>query len=324
MEKRDQTFSTSAINCVRGCAAEVIGRLLFLRRNLFDTFVPAIQHLVQDASPAVRVAAIGVCLPVWNIDKNAGVDLFVRACELDDDRILETRHANDFIAYARHSHLDRLEPIIERMMKSDNPRVASCGAAWATGTWLQTGRFESWMSACKSGSVPQRKGVADVASGWIRNEDFSHKCIGLLEGFFNDDSSEVRGKAGSVFRGDDILHRSQVIALSQRFVDTLAFDDNPSRLLWGLGSHTGNLKSYTETLLKVCEKFSGALAEASRDFSTSIAGDTGELARLMLRLYEQSQESGDRELQMKCLDAWDMIIRSRVGGLHGVLEKIDS
>lgn len=315
---------TSAINCVRGCAAEAIHRLLFLRPKLLDTFLSAIQHLVQDVSPAVRVAAIGVCLPVLNIDRDAAVDLFARACELDDDRIFEARYANDFIGYARHSHLDLLEPIIERMMKSDNPQVASHGAAWATGTWLQTGRLESWMSACKSGSVPQRKGVADVASGWIRNEDFTQKCIGLLEGFFNDDSSEVRGKAGSLFRGDDILHRSEVIALSQRFVDTLAFDDDPGRLLWGLESYTGNLKSYAETLLKACEKFGSALAEASRDFSTSIAGDTRELATLMLRLYQQSQDSGDRELQTKCLDAWDMIIRSRVGGLYGVLEKIDS
>jgi len=291
---------TSAINCVRGCAAEAIHRLLFLQPNLFDTFL------------------------LLNIDKDTAIDLFARACELDDDRILEVRYANDFIAYAWHSHLDHLEPIIERMMNSDNPQVASHGAAWATGAWLQTGRMESWMSTCKSGSVPQRKGVADVASDWIRNEDFTQKCIELLEGFFNNDSSEVRGKAGSVFRGDDILHRSEVIALSQRFVDTIAFDDDPGRLLSSLESYTGNLKSYAETLLKACEKFSGELAEASRDFSTSIAGDTRELAILMLRLYQQSQDSGDRELQMKCLDAWDMIIRSRVGGLYGVLEKIDS
>lgn len=318
---------TSAINCVRGCAAEAIHRMLFLRPELLHTFLSAIQHLVRDESPAVRVAAIGVCLPVLNIDRDTAVDLFARACEIDDDRIFEARYANNFIADARHSHLDRLKPIIGRMMRSDNQKVASYGAAWATGTWLQTAQLESWMSACKSGTVPQKKGVADVASDWIReeeDEDFTQKCIGLLEGFFNDDSSEVRDKAASVFHWEDIFHRSEMIALSQRFVDTRAFDDDPGRLFSGLESYTGNLRSYAETLLKACEKLSGSLAEASRDFSRNIAGCTMELSSLMLRLYEQSQGSGDRELQTKCLDAWDMIIRSRVGGLYGVLEKIDS
>lgn len=317
---------TSAINCVRGCAAEAIHRLLFQKPELFHTFLPAIQHLVQDESPPVRVAAIGLCLPVLNIDRDMAVDFFARACEINDDRVFEARYVNDFIAYARHSHLNRLEPIIERMMKSDNQKVASYGAAWATGTWLQTGRLESWMSACKSGAVPQRKGVADVASHWIgeENEDFTQKCVTLLTGLFNDDSSEVRGKAASVFYREDIFHRTEMIMLSQWFVDTRAFDDDPDRLLYGLESYTGNLRSYAETLLKACEKLSGSLAEASRDFSGHIAGCTMELSSLMLRLYEQSQDTGDRELQTKCLDAWDMIVRSRVGGLYGVLEKIDS
>ncbi|MCJ7687374.1 MAG: adaptin domain-containing protein, partial [Desulfobacteraceae bacterium] len=317
---------TSAINCVRGCAAEAIHRLLFLRPELLHTFLSAIQHLVRDESPAVRVAAIGVCLPVLNIDRDMAVDLFAHACKIDDDRIFEARYANNFIAYARHSHLDRLEPIIERMMRSDNQKVASYGAAWATGTWLQTGRLESWMSACKSGTVPQRKGVADVASHWISEEDkdFTQKCVTLLKRFFNDDSSKVRDKAASVFHGADIFHRSEMIPLSQWFVDTRAFDDDPGRIFSGLESYTGNLRSYAETLLKACKKLSGSLAEASRDFSGHIAGCTMELSSLMLRLYEQSQDSGDRELQTKCLDAWDMIIRSRVGGLYGVLEKIDS
>lgn len=318
---------TSAINCVRGCAAEAIHRLLFKRPELFPTFVPAIQHLVQDASPAVRVAAIGLCLPVFNINSDMAVDLFVRACEIDDDRIFEARYANDFIAYARHRHFNRLEPIIERMMKSDNQKVASCGAAWATGTWLQTGRLESWMSACKNGTVPQRKGVADVASNWIseeEDEDFIQKCVTLLKELFNDDNSEVRDEAASVFYRENIFHRTEMTTLSQWFVDTRAFDDDPSRLFSGLESYTGSLRGYSKTLLTTCEKLSGPLLEASRDFSLNIAGCTMELSSLLLRLYEQSQDVGDQGLQAQCLDAWDMIISSRAGGLYGVLEKIDS
>lgn len=318
---------TRAINCVRGCAAEAIHRLLFQWPESFHTFLPAIQHLVQDASPPVRVAAIGVCLPVLNIDRDMAVDLFVRACEIDDDRIFESRYANDFIAYARHSHLHRLEPIIERMIKSDNQKVASCGAAWATGTWLETGRLESWMSACKHGTVPQRIGVADVVSHWIsekEDEDFIQKCITLLKMLFNDGSSEVRNKAASVFHSEDIFHRSEIITLSQQFVDTRAFDDDPSRLFLALESYTGNLRFYAGTILKGCEKLSGFEMEISNGVSRNIVGCTMELSSLLLRLYEQSQDPGDRGLQTLCLDAWDMIIRSRTGGLYGVLEKIDS
>ena len=48
------------------------------------------------------------------------------------------------------------------------------------------------------------------------------------------------------------------------------------------------------------------------------------LGRLLLRLYEQSQDSDDVAVQGTCLDAWDMMIESRVAGLQGLDLELDN
>ncbi len=127
-----------------------------------------------------------------------------------------------------------------------------------------------------------------------------------------------------MFGRENILACPDIVALSKKFIETAASDDGSHIFFLVLDSYVGSLEPYAHTLLKAAERFSTTLAESSRNATTHSFSAAMDLAKLMLRLYQQLQDSGNKDLQEKCLDAWDNMIRSRVGGFYGVLKEIDA
>ncbi|HEX9945188.1 MAG TPA: hypothetical protein VGG03_24520, partial [Thermoanaerobaculia bacterium] len=80
-------IDSAALESVRGAATETLTALLFEKRELADTFLPTIEKLVADPNAAVRVVAQGLCLPLYNIDRDLAVKLFVRSCDHPNDRV---------------------------------------------------------------------------------------------------------------------------------------------------------------------------------------------------------------------------------------------
>jgi hypothetical protein len=313
----------SALNCVRGRAAMTMAKLLFEQPGLLSILEDAITHLVNDASPAVRVAAMDVCLPILNVNKNRAVDYFITVCEMPDDRIFEGPYTGHFISYAWHTHLEQLKSIIERMAKSENPEVANIGAAWATAIWLRTGEMEKLKNECCCGSTNQRKGAASVAVRWLNEKADIAKHIEMIKTFFNDKDVEVRREAGNCFRKEVRLHIPEVAHLAVDYVESPSFDDDPDELFYGLKDYTGNLKDYAESLFKAGEKLAGPLANTARKLATRIGLAVSVFAKLMLRLYEQTYRSGDRQVNERCLSIWDKLLESGIVETR-VLEELES
>ncbi len=57
-------IETSAINCVRGCVAGAINHLFWIRPDAYERLCSAAERLLADENPAVRLEAIGTCLPI--------------------------------------------------------------------------------------------------------------------------------------------------------------------------------------------------------------------------------------------------------------------
>ncbi len=209
------------------------------------------------------------------------------------------------------------------MSRSDLASVATDGAYFATRVCLHKGDCKDLMIECSKGSKEQRVGVARAAVELMSKLEHTHSCKELLLRFFDDDDIDVRGQAQDVFRNEEILQRDDIVQLAEAFVNTRAFDDGTHVLFLMLDSFRGILKPYATVFLKSSEKYSTQLAEDSRNAATHNFGNARDLMKLMLRLYQQLQGLQDRDLQHKCLDAWDNMIRSRIGGRLGVLREID-
>jgi len=196
-ESAQRDLPMTEINCVRGRAAHAISRLVFEKPELSTRFLPAIEGLTRDPHPAVRLAAVQACLSLLNVDRALATRLFMQSCDVEDDRICAGHSVHEFVRYARFSHWETMIPLIERMVHSAHSEAAEEGALWVTVNWLESGLMSNLATACLSGSIAQRKGLAKAAVGLADGERTRERCLDLLMRLFDDDS-EDRSARGEI------------------------------------------------------------------------------------------------------------------------------
>ncbi len=302
----------NTINCVRGVAAEAIGQLLWNHKELFEKLRPAIESLVNDLHPAVRMASIDALLPVLNIDKDLAVSWFCKACS-EDSRVAASPRAVSFFNYTFSPHSHFLAPIIRNMVASPLDEVAQEGAEEVTARWLFQDMFAEELVMCGKGSTAQRKGIAQVACHFAHNSKYAERCRELLIPLLDDPEKEVRNELAGLYGRNSLKDGAFDKEILQPYIKSKTFSDHPSQLVYSLEEVSGSLIPFAEIIFTICEVFSTTLQKRSRDYSADTPHMVSKICSLVLRLYEQSQGSGDLKVSQRCLDIWDMLFENRVG-----------
>lgn len=314
--------ANSSLNCVRAVAARVIMRLLFDHPRIYDRIDRAVRSLVHDPHVVVRVAAIGICLPVWNINRNKALELFLQACDTQDDRILTSHYIDQFLAHGCWRHLDQLRPVLDRMRRSHIDDVAKQGTARTTGVYVESGNLHDAVEESLTGSVPQRLGVAHVAAHWLQHREVRSSCTALLVRLFGDDSLDVRKAAAEFLRLDDVISVVRGTDTLARFVDSPAFLDDPFEFFRALQEHKQSILPYADTLLTACRRFADLFfAARSEDIGPHFHWRMDAVPPLLLRLYEQAEQQGNRDVQKASLDAWDRLLEVGVAVTYELLSE---
>lgn len=314
-----ETLFQNTINCVRGVAVEAIGQLLWEHPDWLDKLKSGIESLVMDPHPVVRMAAIYSLLPVLNIDSGQAVAWFCKAAK-EDERISASRHAISFFNYTINKYTEQLTPLIQKMVYSDLPDVSNTGAEAVTAYHLFHGLFEDEFKDCIVGSVPLRKGVAKIAATFINEEKYASKCRELLVDFFDDCDEDVRNETSRMF-GDKFFEFPENLTVAKLYINSKAFIDN-SFILHLLEKHKESLVPYHDIILKFCQTISTTLLEEARDVQTRMGYVINAISPLLLRLYEQAQESKP-DIAYRCLDAWDLLFEERVGNTRVLTKEIE-
>ena len=299
-------------NSVRGVASLAIGALLNAHPDWLPRLAPAIEQLAHDPHPVVRAGAIEACLPVLNINRGQAIEWFGMACR-PDLRVAATRGGINYFNCGMESHFSILAPIILAMAYSPYLDVSQEGAEEITARWLFHGFFSDELRRCMAGTLAQRKGVAQVASQFLPEKEYSEKCQELLAPLLDDPDSEVRQETGRAFYDAKLLSVPGYDRFILKYTKTKAFADDPSVLLGVLKDYSGSLISVAEVILNICEQFGGPFRNGFRDTARGLFGATSELIPLLLRLYEQAQDHQDMNLRTRCLDAWDQLFEARIG-----------
>jgi hypothetical protein len=163
-------------------------------------------------------------------------------------------------------------------------------------------------------------GVAGAVSNAVARGHDRPAVLDRLRSLFDDPEKGVRDVASAVFREAEFFDQPSAVQLAEAFLRSRALDDNVDDLLHGLEGLTGLLKPYAPVICGLADRFAGPLAAEARDIRTHRPLEAGLLAKVMLRLYEQSEY--DRRLRRSCLDAWDGLLRQGIG--HDVLQNIDA
>ncbi len=302
----------NTINCVRGMAAEAIGKFLWNHQDWKEKLLPGIKSLVHDPHPAVRMAALEAIYPVLNIDKNLAAQWFREACE-DDLRVAASPRALPFFNYVIPSHIDLVGPIIKRMVISPIDEVALQGARQVTARWFFHGYFENEFRECIKGKSVHRKSVADVAVYLLKDEQYSRKCQEILYQFMNDPDKDVRNELHSMLNHNYLFDNQEYQAFIRTYIKSQAFADNPDLFIVSSKEVAVNIIPLADAIFTICEVFSTSLKEKTRDISSRYPYLVSEISAVLLRLYEQAQGERNQHIAGRCLDIWDLFFENRVG-----------
>ena len=304
------------INTVRGRAAQALAKLIEGDHQRVVRFRPALEKMVQDPSIAVRSCVAQALIALLRFDRDLAVELFRQLCDTEDE-LLHTPFVERFIYFALQTHFRELAPILERMVNSEIPDVASTGARQACLAAVDLPEASTLAGLCLSGSESQRVGAAQMMAANIKVATCRSFCEDALFSLFNDPSEKVRSEAANCFRrfeGDDLVGCEHLIA---QFVRSNAFPENRFPLLIALKRTTAKLPEVT---LSACERFIDVAGLAAGDISTREAGDADTVIKLTLRTYQQSS---DDSIRARSLDLIDRLMEFGAYGIYDTLEEID-
>jgi hypothetical protein len=199
------------------------------------------------------------------------------------------------------------------MLVSHYEDVAQEGAAEVTARWLFHDLFSDEMKACVHGTIPHRKGVAQMASHLVLQNEYAVRCQDLLFGLLDDPERAVRQETIRCFSNEEVLAVPNANVLLGKYLHSQAYLDDPSPVLYAIKDHPGSLLPHADLICTICDVFCGALSADSRNTATGIAHDASMIPPILLRLYEQAQGQANAATVNRCLDAWDLLFEKRVG-----------
>ena len=296
----------------RGRAAQAMARLIEGDQERIAYLRPTLEKMVEDPSIAVRSCVAQVLMSVFRFDRDLSVELFKQLCNTEDV-LLQTRFVERFMFFALQTHFQELSPILERMVSSQVPEVASVGGRQACLAALDLEEAADIANLCLFGSEAQKVGAALVMAANVSVATCRAYCEDALVRLFDDPSEMVRSEAANCFRRfeeDNLLGYEHLIA---QFVLSDAFPKNRFPLLIALERTTAKLPEVT---LSACERFIDIAGLAAGDISTSEAGDANTVIKLALRTYQQSSEDA---IRARSLDLIDMLMEYGAYGINDAL-----
>ena len=308
--------SENGINTNRGRAAHAMASLIEADGGRITHFRPALERMVQDPSIAVRSCVAQALIAVLRHDRDLAVELFQQLCDTEE-ALLQTRFIERFLFFALQTHFQELSNILERMVTSSVPDVASVGGRQACLAALDLEEAADLAELCLSGSEAQKIGAAQVMAANVMTATCRSYCEEALARLFNDPSDAVRAEAADCFRrfqGSQLEGYDDLIA---RFVASDAFASNTFPLLVALERTTAKLPEIT---LSACKRFIDIAGLAAGDIQTSEAGDANTVIKLTLRTYQQGS---DEALRARCLDLIDKLMQNGAYGIHDALEEFE-
>ena len=302
----------AGINCARGTAADSIARLIFQDRRYLKFFRSHLETMVHDPSSAVRTMVARALLAALRYDRDFAVQCFVELCA--DDEVLATPFVENFLKYGVQTHYAELEPILSRMLASDDDDVAQAGARQLCLASLTIEEALPMGQQCASSSKPIRLGPAEVYATNLKVSTLRAECEAMLAQLFDDSDADVREAAASCFRhfsGRDLMEYAD---LAGRYIASVAFTTQVNPLIMALEETTADVP---ELIVSACERFFDL---AARDMPNMNVIDTGSVANLVVRAYSQTSDS---QIKTRCLDLIDRMHVLGIYGLDNVMAGID-
>ena len=303
----------NGINTARGSLAEALGDLLIFDSDGQRTalIAPYLGSFASDPVLSVRACVAHTLSASLRYARTEVLTAFAVLIQADD-RLLATEPVERLMVYIGNVDPEVIDPVIQRMLASENAEVREAGgtiAAFAALEWDRPG----FMQQALSGDFHVRKGIAKLTAELFVKTSNNELATETLIHLMNDDVDEVRKETAEV--ASRLRHHSlrQFDRLLMALIDSSSYVHAATQLLITLDQAPDKVD---ELVLKASERFISVFGRAAADIRTGAAGDAFYVSKLVVRGLAQSQDRGH---QAALLDILDQLLEL---GIYGISDAI--
>lgn len=307
----------NGINTARGSLAEALGDLLIFDSDGHRTALtaPYLGSMASDPVLSVRACVahtLSASLRYARPEVLAAFAVLIHA----DDRLLATEPVERLMVYIGNVDPEAIDPVIQRMLASENAEVREAGgtiAAFAALEWDRPG----FMLQALSGDFHVRKGIAKLTAELFVKTTNNELATETLIHLMNDDVDEVRKETAEV--ASHLRHHSlrPFDRLLMALIDSSSYVHAATQLLITLDQAPDKVD---ELVLKASERFISVFGRAAADIRTGAAGDAFYVSKLVVRGLAQSQDRGH---QAALLDILDQLLELNVYGINTAITEAE-
>lgn len=311
--KMEPDYVASALNCVRGAACAAWQSLSWQRQQLEERTWSLLDHLVTDPHPAVRIAAIDICIPMLRADRVRAIKICRALVEQQEEAVLRAHGLNMMLSYT--SSDDEMQPVISMMLDANDGEVAKQGAEWSTLNYLADGEHAQEVEKAMQRNSKTREGVAEVLGRHVHEHLHRPEVLAWHKALLNDHDEQVRAQAASFVSSTRTLRTAAVVPLLKSFIASNAFAHHVGKLTYAILAEPESVRHLTDVVAALVNRMVAVKEKLGHELPMA----THKLPDLVLRLYEECED--DPAAAETCLDVIDDVIRDRLA--YNLLPKID-
>lgn len=317
---RDGTDGQSAadmrmngMNTVRGSLAEALGDLLITDSDGQRTalVVPYLSAMASDPVLSVRSCVAHTLAASLRHARPEVVTAFSTLIDADD-RLLAAGFVQQLMLYIGNVNPEVIDPVIQRMLASEDAEAREAGGAIAAFAALEWDRPELMQQAL-SGDLHVRKGVAQITSVRVDRTSNAELATATLIRLMNDDADEVREEAAAVAPHLREHPLQPFVQLLTALIDSPSYDHATPQLLLTLQYAPDRVD---ELVLKAAQRFVDVFGNDAADIRTGAAGDAHYISELVVRGLAQCR---DRTHRAALLDVLDLLLELGVYGINDAI-----
>lgn len=313
-DRSGRDLRQNGINTARGSLAEELGDLLVHDTDgeRTATVSPHLIALANDPALSVRSCVAHTIAACLRHARPTAYEAFDRLIDTDDI-LLASDLIGDLMIYIGNVDPSRIDPVIDRMLKSEDLEVKRAGGSMAAFAALQWERPQL-MERALAGDIDVRTGAALVCSARVDRAANSELVLTTLRQFMHDDDDEIRKavcRLTSHLRGhslrpfasfltDLIASPSYVHAIPQLLISLQEAPDKVDDLV-DLAAH----------------RFLDIYGSEIADIRTGAAGNARYISDLVVRGLAQTR---DKKRISALLDVLDRLLELGVYGVDRALE----
>ena len=311
-------FRSQSLYCGRGSAARAIGHLLWENKSLLIEFKDVVEKMSLDINPMIRMAALNILFPSYNIEREWAEEKILQIYE-SDIRTLSFYDSKEMLFLLYPKYKERICSLIEECFLSEDKEIQSLGGYCICEFYIRYNKFETIILNIESKSEEQIKAILDMAVVYLEIEDYRKKAKRIILQYI-DTETNIESSISTIFynkavdanRDKDFLIELMNSKISRRIV--YAF-------MHYLEKSAGSIVEYADIIFELC---SNVLNMSEKDLRGSWGIDR-DLSKLIISLYDETSNTNrraDKVIANRCLELWDIMFERQLGSVREISKKL--